>query len=173
MHACPSHVVQRLIWPCCVRAQALIGNSQWSSRSTTGPKLYHVGTIPNAKGNIHAFDLRMMIGSGPGARLARPVSRMRLVTCDTGCACSDVFGARLLTSTWCAIGWRGLGCAWSAGSGLRLVSSCEGLCRRDLSASYSLSQRARMQHHWDGPGPPARSRLPGAARVVIGQVSEP
>ena len=49
-------------------AQALIGNSQWSSRSSTGPKLYHVGTIPNAKGNIHAFDLRMMIGSGPGAR---------------------------------------------------------------------------------------------------------
>ena len=30
-------------------AQALIGNSQWSSRTSAGPKLYHVGTIPNAK----------------------------------------------------------------------------------------------------------------------------
>lgn len=36
--------------------QALIGNSQWSSRTSAGPKLYHVGTIPNAKvGCIPAY----------------------------------------------------------------------------------------------------------------------
>eukprot|EP00884_Botryococcus_braunii_P021798 jgi/Botrbrau1/8301/Bobra.0251s0027.2 len=45
--------------------QALIGNSGWSSQSSTGPQLYHVGTVPNAKGNIHAFDLRIMCGSSP------------------------------------------------------------------------------------------------------------
>ena len=35
-----------LLW---FHVQALIGNSQWSSRTSAGPKLYHVGTIPNAK----------------------------------------------------------------------------------------------------------------------------
>ena len=45
--------------------QALIGNNGWSSRSATGARLYHVGTIPNARGNIHCFDLRMMVGSSP------------------------------------------------------------------------------------------------------------
>ena len=46
--------------------QALIGNSGWSSRSAQGPQHYHVGTVPNAKGNIHAFDLRVMVGNGGG-----------------------------------------------------------------------------------------------------------
>lgn len=46
--------------------QALIGNSGWSSRSASGPQHYHVGTVPNAKGNIHAFDLRVMVGNGGG-----------------------------------------------------------------------------------------------------------
>jgi hypothetical protein len=41
----------------CGVAQALIGNSGWSSRSSTGPQLYHVGTVPNAKGNIHGMCL--------------------------------------------------------------------------------------------------------------------
>ncbi len=42
--------------------QSLIGNYQWSSTSSEG-KFYHVGTIPNAKGNTFVFDLRMMVSS--------------------------------------------------------------------------------------------------------------
>jgi hypothetical protein len=42
--------------------QSLIGNYQWSSTSTKG-KLYHVGTIPNAKGHTFVADIRMMIGA--------------------------------------------------------------------------------------------------------------
>eukprot|EP01018_Ginkgo_biloba_P037217 Gb_01623 [translate_table: standard] len=44
--------------------QALIGNNGWSSVSHHG-RLYHVGTIPNLKGNIYAADLRLMVGSSP------------------------------------------------------------------------------------------------------------
>ncbi|MCO5566291.1 hypothetical protein L7F22_019967 [Adiantum nelumboides] len=44
--------------------QALIGNNGWSSLSRHG-RLYHVGTIPNLKGNIYAADLRLMVGSSP------------------------------------------------------------------------------------------------------------
>jgi hypothetical protein len=42
--------------------QSLIGNYQWSSKGTKG-RLYHVGTIPNAKGKTFVADLRMMISS--------------------------------------------------------------------------------------------------------------
>jgi hypothetical protein len=42
--------------------QSLIGNYQWSSISSAG-RLYHVGTIPNSKGNTFVADLRMMISS--------------------------------------------------------------------------------------------------------------
>lgn len=42
--------------------QSLIGNYQWSSVSEAG-KLYHVGTIPNTKGNTYVADLRMMIST--------------------------------------------------------------------------------------------------------------
>ncbi|BBN20515.1 hypothetical protein Mp_Vg00360 [Marchantia polymorpha subsp. ruderalis] len=45
--------------------QALIGNNGWSSACQSG-RLYHVGTIPNLKGNIYAADLRFMIGSSRG-----------------------------------------------------------------------------------------------------------
>jgi hypothetical protein len=48
----------------CFIVQALIGNNGWSSVSRHG-RLYHVGTIPNLKGNIYAADLRMMVGSSP------------------------------------------------------------------------------------------------------------
>eukprot|EP00850_Spirogloea_muscicola_P017748 SM000155S01677 [mRNA] locus=s155:209838:212365:- [translate_table: standard] len=44
--------------------QSLIGNHGWSSSSSQG-RLYHVGTIPNTKGNIYAADIRLMIGSSP------------------------------------------------------------------------------------------------------------
>jgi hypothetical protein len=42
--------------------QSLIGNYHWSSTSSEG-KFYHVGTIPNAKGETYVTDLRMMLSS--------------------------------------------------------------------------------------------------------------
>jgi hypothetical protein len=42
--------------------QSLIGNYQWSSTSSKG-KYYHVGTIPNLKGETYVSDLRMMMSS--------------------------------------------------------------------------------------------------------------
>lgn len=44
--------------------QALIGNSAWSSL-TRGRRYYHVGTVPNRRGEIYVADLRFMVGSGP------------------------------------------------------------------------------------------------------------
>ncbi len=44
--------------------QALIGNMRWSSRSRSG-RLYHVGTVPNRRSDIFAFDLRFMVGAAP------------------------------------------------------------------------------------------------------------
>lgn len=40
--------------------QSLIGNYQWSSKTRHG-QLFHVGTVPDASGNIYVCDLRMMI----------------------------------------------------------------------------------------------------------------
>ena len=40
--------------------QALIGNVQWSSLSPNG-RIYHVGTVPDARLKSYAADLRMMI----------------------------------------------------------------------------------------------------------------
>jgi len=42
--------------------QSLIGNYNWSSVSSKG-KFYHVGTIPNAKGNTYVTDIRLMVSS--------------------------------------------------------------------------------------------------------------
>lgn len=44
--------------------QALIGNSQWSS-TQAGSKYYHVGTMPNKRGEIYVADLRMTVANGP------------------------------------------------------------------------------------------------------------
>lgn len=44
--------------------QALIGNSQWSSVQR-GARHYHVGTMPNRRGDIFVADLRMTVASGP------------------------------------------------------------------------------------------------------------
>ena len=44
--------------------QSLIGNYHWSSVTTKG-RLYHVGTMPSAKGNTFAADLRMMVSATP------------------------------------------------------------------------------------------------------------
>ncbi len=40
--------------------QSLVGNYHWSSRTRAG-RLYHVGTVPNRKGEIFVADLRMMV----------------------------------------------------------------------------------------------------------------
>jgi hypothetical protein len=42
--------------------QSLIGNYHWSSNTQSG-RLYHVGTIPNAKGQTFVADIRMMVSS--------------------------------------------------------------------------------------------------------------
>ena len=44
--------------------QSLIGNYNWSSISSQG-KFYHVGTIPNQKGETYVTDVRMMVSSTP------------------------------------------------------------------------------------------------------------
>eukprot|EP00271_Cylindrocystis_brebissonii_P005009 TRINITY_DN16964_c0_g1_i1.p1 TRINITY_DN16964_c0_g1~~TRINITY_DN16964_c0_g1_i1.p1 ORF type:complete len:616 (-),score=83.05 TRINITY_DN16964_c0_g1_i1:1243-3090(-) len=79
--------------------QSLIGNHGWSSNSASG-RLYHVGTIPNSKGNIFAADLRLMVGSSPEgffpvaiyARRARlPLSE----TLEPGVSSWDMLGTNL------------------------------------------------------------------------------
>lgn len=48
--------------------QSLIGNFNWSSTTSSG-KFYHVGTLPNRRGETFAADLRMMIcGTAEGFR---------------------------------------------------------------------------------------------------------
>lgn len=42
--------------------QSLIGNYNWSSTTKSG-KFYHVGCIPNQKGNTYVADIRMMVSS--------------------------------------------------------------------------------------------------------------
>ncbi|MEM1123054.1 MAG: hypothetical protein AAGJ18_21610, partial [Bacteroidota bacterium] len=44
--------------------QSLIGNYNWSSTTAKG-RLYHVGTIPDAKGKTFVADIRMMVSSTP------------------------------------------------------------------------------------------------------------
>lgn len=42
--------------------QSLIGNYRWSSNTSKG-RLYHVGTVPNERGNSFVADIRMMVSS--------------------------------------------------------------------------------------------------------------
>ena len=44
--------------------QSLVGHYNWSSQSEQG-KYFHIGTIPNKKGNIYIADLRVMVYSSP------------------------------------------------------------------------------------------------------------
>lgn len=64
--------------------QSLIGNFGWSSQSQAG-RLYHVGTLPNKKAQIHVADFRVMIASGPEG--FRPIAmysrRARMPLADT------------------------------------------------------------------------------------------
>lgn len=71
--------------------QGLVGNYSWSSETAHG-RFYHVGTVPNRRGNIYVSDLRFMIGAGPGgffpvamyARRARkPLAKQLQNGCDS------------------------------------------------------------------------------------------
>lgn len=44
--------------------QSLIGHYNWSSSSQHG-RFFHIGTVPNKKGNIYIADLRVMVYSSP------------------------------------------------------------------------------------------------------------
>jgi hypothetical protein len=44
--------------------QSLIGNYNWSSSGRSG-RLFHVGTVPNKKGQSYVADLRVMVSGGP------------------------------------------------------------------------------------------------------------
>ncbi|CAM6093861.1 unnamed protein product [Calypogeia fissa] len=79
--------------------QALIGNNGWSSVGQSG-RLYHVGTIPNLKGNIYAADLRFMIGSSregffPVAIYARRARLPLAEKLDCGTHSWDMLGTNL------------------------------------------------------------------------------
>jgi hypothetical protein len=51
--------------------QSLIGHYNWHAKSSAR-RFYHLGTIPNAQGETHVFDLRMMICATPAG--FKPVS---------------------------------------------------------------------------------------------------
>jgi hypothetical protein len=79
--------------------QALIGNKGWCSISQSG-RLYHVGTIPNLKGNIYAADLRVMIRSSPQgffpvATYARQAHLPLAEKLDAGTSSWDMLGTNL------------------------------------------------------------------------------
>ncbi|MBK27135.1 MAG: hypothetical protein CME70_24240 [Halobacteriovorax sp.] len=81
--------------------QSLIGHYDWSSSSEHG-RFFHVGTVPNKKGNIFIADLRMMVYSTPKgfapcaiyARRARTPLTSELTT-----ASWDVLGTNLSIKT--------------------------------------------------------------------------
>lgn len=79
--------------------QQLVGNVHWSSTSRRG-KLFHIGTIPNAKGHIYAFDLRMMISwqkdqYRPVAMYARRARKPLEQELDAGTSSWSVLGTNL------------------------------------------------------------------------------
>jgi hypothetical protein len=51
--------------------QSLIGNYAWSSTGDRG-KFYHVGTVPNERGQAYVADIRMMVSATPKG--IRPIS---------------------------------------------------------------------------------------------------
>ncbi|HMO39779.1 MAG TPA: hypothetical protein PKC76_00090 [Saprospiraceae bacterium] len=79
--------------------QSLIGNYHWSSTSSSG-KLYHVGTVPNAKGKTFVADLRMMVhwtekGIRPLCVYARRARQPLEDTLEAGQASWDILGTNL------------------------------------------------------------------------------
>lgn len=79
--------------------QGLIGNYNWSSTSSSG-KLFHVGTIPNAKGNTYVADIRMMVSStAEGVRplcvYARRAAKPLVDDIEEGSQSWDMLGTNL------------------------------------------------------------------------------
>lgn len=83
--------------------QSLIGNYKWSSRTQAG-KFFHLGTIPNKRGETYVFDLRMMICStGKGFRpvcvYSRRAHKPLVNDIQAGQASWDMLGTNLSYKT--------------------------------------------------------------------------
>jgi hypothetical protein len=77
--------------------QSLIGHYDWSSHSEQG-KFYHIGTVPNKKGNIYIADLRVMVYSSPKGFFPCAVYARRAkspLSSDIGPSSWDVLGTNL------------------------------------------------------------------------------
>ena len=79
--------------------QSLIGNSNWSSITSSG-KLYHVGTIPNQKNQTFVADIRMMVsatknGIKPLCTYARRAAKPLLNDLDSGMDSWSMLGTNL------------------------------------------------------------------------------
>lgn len=79
--------------------QSLIGNANWSSSTQEG-KFYHVGTMPNKKGNSYVLDFRVMIhATKDGYRPLSLYSRRALEPLkdelDAGASSWDILGTNL------------------------------------------------------------------------------
>jgi hypothetical protein len=79
--------------------QALIGNSGWSSRGAAG-RFYHLGTVPDRRGDIYVADLRFMVGSSaegffPLALYARRARQPLATRLDGSVPSWDMLGTNL------------------------------------------------------------------------------
>lgn len=79
--------------------QSLVGNYNWSSTTSSG-KFYHVGTVPNKKGDSYVLDFRMMIhatsdGYRPLSIYSRRAKAPLKDTLEDGKSSWDVLGTNL------------------------------------------------------------------------------
>lgn len=79
--------------------QGLVGNFGWSSETSQG-RFYHVGTVPNRRGNIYVADIRFMVGAGPDgffpvAMYARRARSPLTEELSEGTASWDMLGTNL------------------------------------------------------------------------------
>lgn len=79
--------------------QGLVGNAAWSSRNRAG-RFYHVGTVPNRRGEIFAADVRFMLGSSPDgfyplAIYSRRARKSLVATLESGADSWDMLGTNL------------------------------------------------------------------------------
>ncbi len=74
--------------------QSLIGHYEWSSHGAHG-KYYHIGTVPNKKGDIFIADLRMMVSSSATGLVPCAIYARRART---------ALEATLTTSSWQVLG---------------------------------------------------------------------
>tara|TARA_R110000868_G_scaffold72133_1_gene210373 strand:+ start:1011 stop:2447 length:1437 start_codon:yes stop_codon:yes gene_type:complete len=79
--------------------QSLIGHAKWSSQTDQG-KYFHIGTVPNKKGEIYVADLRMMVystpqGFRPAALYARKTRAPLTEHLETGQSSWELLGTNL------------------------------------------------------------------------------